>query len=472
MSYFILIFSFLFQCAAAFLAFRGWRIARGRWAWLSVSGAFFLMALRQGIILFLLVFGGSPINLKLEAVILVGSFFLLLGIAPISRRLATDRRKTEAEQQRIEKLESLGLLASGIAHDFNNLLTAILGNINIVKKGIDPASPSLERIVKAERASHQAKGLAHKLLTFTRGGKPVKLIASLKRILRDSADFAITGSNVRCEFVIADNLWLSEIDVDQIGQVMNNLVINAVQAMPQGGVIHIEAENVSLEDQNDYQLPAGRYLKIRVQDRGEGIPPENLPRIFDPYFTTKEKGSGLGLASAETIVRQHAGRISVVSSPGAGSTFTFFLPASEKRARRTKKKIRESSVRKVSILVMDSEALVRDAAEKMLLGLGYDVVLAEGGEQTINAYRRARRNGRPFAAVIIDLTVPGGMGGKEILQQLKEIDPEVRAVVSSGYTDDPVISDYETFGFLGTLRKPYQAQEMSEVLERVLREPS
>ncbi len=380
----------------------------------------------------------------------------------------SERKKMEAEQQRIGKLESLGVLAGGIAHDFNNLLTAILGNINIVKKESKPGTLVFERAEKAEKASLRAKGLTKQLLTFTRGRKPAKMTASLKRIIRDSAEFALTGTNVKCGFSIAEDLWFADVDVDQIGQVINNLALNAVQAMPEGGMIRIGASNVTDPPIAGGKLAPGRYVRIVVEDEGVGIAGEDLSKIFDPYFTTKEKGSGLGLASAYSILRQHGGRITANSVEGKGATFEVYLPASSKSVRNVHDRKERGFCGRGRILVMDDETFVLDVAGKMLGQMGFEAVYAKDGAAAVDLYRKALQEKRPFVAVIMDLTIPGGMGGKETQKLLKKIDPDVTTIVSSGYSDDPILSEYKAYGFQGVLLKPYRLTEMSEVLGEVL----
>lgn len=380
----------------------------------------------------------------------------------------SERKRLEAEQQRIGKLESLGVLAGGIAHDFNNLLTAILGNINIVGKESKPGTLIFERAEKAEKAALQAKGLTRQLLAFARGGTPTKRTASLKRILRDSAEFALTGTNVRGDFSVAEDLRLVDVDVDQIGQVINNLVLNAVQAMPAGGVVRIEANNVTDLPITGDDLSPGLYVKIVVSDEGFGIPVEDLPRIFDPYFTTKKKGSGLGLASAYSIIHRHGGCITADSIEGQGATFAVYLPASSKSARNVKEKRERKLTGRGRILVMDDETFVLDVAEKMLVKMGFEAVYAEDGATAIDLYQQALQENRPFVAVIMDLTIPGGMGGREAQSRLLLIDPDVKTIVSSGYSDDPILSEYQAYGFRGVLLKPYRIAEMGKVLENVL----
>jgi PAS domain S-box-containing protein len=407
----------------------------------------------------------------------------IIGVVLVFRDI-TERKKMEEEVLKAQKLESIGVLAGGIAHDFNNLLTVILGNISLTKMYLDPGEKSYERITEAEKACFRARDLTMQLLTFSKGGIPVKRLASLASLIKESAEFILRGSNVRCEFSIADDLWSVEVDEAQITQVINNLITNAEHAMPEGGVIKIKAENVtryepsqlwfSSESQAESPTKAafpdheGRWIKITVEDEGIGIPGENLPKIFDPYFTTKKKGGGLGLATVYSIIKNHNGHIDVTSEVGVGTRFSIYLPASDKRATTSTTSDERVIEGKGRILVMDDEDMIRDAIGEMLNRIGYEVEYARDGREAIEKYNRARKSERPFDIVIMDLTIPGGMGGKETIEELRGIDPEIRAVVSSGYSNDPVMSDYRRYGFKGVVVKPYRIEELSRVLHRVM----
>jgi len=384
----------------------------------------------------------------------------------------TEKRRMEEELVKAQKLESLGVLAGGIAHDFNNLLTAILGNVSLAKMHVRPDDKGFGRLVEAEKASLRAKDLTQQLLTFSKGGAPVKKMAAINDILKDSARFALRGSNVRCDVAIAKDLWLVEIDEGQISQVIHNLIINADQAMPEGGVIRVVAQNVLLGQDGDQGIPVepGKYVKVSVMDNGHGIAPENVTKVFDPYFTTKAKGSGLGLATSYSILKNHDGIITVDSEIGRGSTFQVYLPASSTN-QEAQERPQEMILRgNGSVLVMDDEEMLRDFVGDLLDYLGYEVGLAADGQETIEAYSKAKEAGKPFDCVLMDLTIPGGMGGKEAIQILLEIDPEVRAIVSSGYSDDPVMADYRRYGFCGVVAKPYDAEQLREVLSKVIRD--
>jgi signal transduction histidine kinase/ActR/RegA family two-component response regulator len=383
-------------------------------------------------------------------------------------RDTSERKKMEEELIKTSKLESLGILAGGIAHDFNNILTALLGNVSIAKTSVNPEDSLFKRLTEAEKACLRAKDLTQQLLTFSKGGTPIKKTVSLGELLKESADFALRGSNVRCEFSIAEDLWPVEIDEGQINQVINNLIINADQAMPEGGTIEIHAENTLLEAQDGLLLPEGKYVKISIKDQGVGIPREYLIKIFDPYFTTKYKGSGLGLSTSYSIIKNHDGHIDVESQLGVGTIFTIHLPASKKKIP-AMKRFKETPISgKGRILVMDDEETIRNLLFDMLKDLGYEVELVKDGNETIESYKKARYSGHPFDAVIMDLTIPGGMGGKEAIKILREIDPQLKAIVSSGFSNDPIMSDFHKYGFKGVIAKPYNVEDMSRILHRVI----
>ena len=396
----------------------------------------------------------------------------------IARDIA-DRKRMEKELLKTHKLESVGLLAGGIAHDFNNLLTAILGNITLAKAYSPPEGKVSDRLSEAERTLTLAKGLTQQLLTFSRGGAPVRETSYIRNLIKDSATFTLTGSNVGCDYSINPDLWPVDIDKGQLCQVINNLVLNARHAMPDGGVITLSAENIKVgnskgADANMALLKNGEYIRITVADCGIGIEKKYLDKIFDPYFTTKQKGSGLGLATSYSIIKNHDGRITVESKPGAGTTFYIYLPASKKEVRRTavsKKTIaapHKGQYKGEKVLVMDDDENIRKISKEMLTYLGFEVCLAVTGAEAIELYRKGKETGKPFGAVIMDLTVPGGMGGKEAVKRLIDIDPGVKAIVSSGYSNDPVMADFKKYGFRAVLAKPYQVIDLNEKLHSVL----
>jgi PAS domain S-box-containing protein len=389
----------------------------------------------------------------------------------------TDSQRLAEERQRVEKLESIGVLAGGIAHDFNNILTAILGNISLARMEAAPGSDLQNSLEQAEKASLRAKDLTVQLLTFSRGGAPVTKLTSISALLKDTVSFALRGSNVKCRFSIPAGLWRAKIDEGQVSQVINNLVINAQQAMPGGGAIKLTAENLALSETQSLgrglPLNSGDYVRISVTDHGSGIPAEHLEKIFDPFFTTKQKGSGLGLATSFSIARQHGGHLSVESEAGSGSTFYLYLPASTQKVtpkqdkRDKKEKIKPAG--KARILVMDDEQGVREVAGRMLTHIGYqDVEFAADGAAAIKLYKAAMKSGNPFSVAILDLTIAGGMGGEETIKKLLKIDPAVKAIVSSGYVDDSVIANYRDYGFSGVVAKPYTLEQLRKALQDVI----
>ncbi|MDQ1318030.1 MAG: domain S-box, partial [Candidatus Poribacteria bacterium] len=388
----------------------------------------------------------------------------------------TEKRRMEEDLLRVQKLESIGVLAGGIAHDFNNILAGIMGNISLAKMLINTGEKAFERLTVAESACLQAKKLTQQLLTFSKGGVPIIKPTLIKELLVESSNFVLRGANTKCEFSIPDNIWNAEVDAGQIGQVISNLIINADQAMPEGGMINVQAENVILEEKNTLILNGGKYIRITIGDQGIGIPEENLKRIFDPYFTTKQKGNGLGLAIVYSIVRKHNGQIIVESQLGIGTMFQIYLPAFLADIQIRKEEKEESNDKivfgKGKILVMDDEENIRYLAYEMLSNMGYEVISAISGFEAMELYRNAIESECPFDAVIMDLTIPGGLGGKETLKKIAEIDPDVKAIVSSGYSDDPVMSDFHKYGFKDFIAKPYKTSELSEVVHRVITNPS
>ncbi|MBI3949912.1 MAG: GAF domain-containing protein [Acidobacteria bacterium] len=393
----------------------------------------------------------------------------IFGVVLVFRDI-TEKQKTEEELLKAQKLESLGLLAGGIAHDFNNILTTILGNITLAEADMRPGDHILGRLVAAETAALRAKDLTYQLLTFSKGGAPIKKTTSIAEIIKESASFALRGSNVRCEFSIPDDLWPVEVDEGQMSQVIQNLIINADQAVPEGGIIHICVKNVTREADADLSLAnQQKYVNITITDHGVGIPEEHLPKIFDPYFTTKPGGIGLGLATTYSIIKKHEGHITVASKVGVGTTTTIYLPASEKQLSIKKIESERPCSGQGKILVMDDEQMIRDLTGHILKRFGYQAEFARDGAEAIAIYTKAKESGAPFDAVIMDLTIPGGMGGKEAIKRLAEIDPQVKAIVSSGYCNDPVMSNFREYGFSGCVAKPYRVEDLTQTLHAVLR---
>ncbi|MBU7029832.1 MAG: response regulator [Theionarchaea archaeon] len=377
----------------------------------------------------------------------------------------TEKRRIEQELLKTQKLESLSILAGGVAHDFNNILTAILGNANLAKMYAANEKVT-EKLTKIERASLQAKELTQQLLTFSKGGAPTKKTTSITELIKDSTGFALRGSNVRCHFYLSDDLWPVDVDAGQISQVINNIIMNADQAMPDGGIIIVRGENVTIQEH--VTLQKGNYVKISIKDEGAGIPEKYVERIFEPYFTTKQKGSGLGLATCYSIIKNHDGLITAESELGVGTTFYMWLPASQEK-REEKEEPEEVPKGEGKVLLMDDEESILEAAGEVLQYLGYTVVTARDGSEAVEQYRKVLDK-EPFDVVIIDLTIPGGMGGKKTIEKLLEIDPHVKAVVSSGYSNDPIMANYGEYGFCGVVTKPYTIKELSETLHKVLHE--
>lgn len=392
----------------------------------------------------------------------------IIGIILVFRNI-TEKRRMQEEILNAQKLKSIGILAGGIAHDFNNILTAILGNISIAKMHVIPDDKSFEILTEAETACSRAKNLTQQLLTFSKGGTPIKKATSISKLLKDSTNFSLIGSNVKSKFYLPDDLWDVQIDEDQISQVINNLVINANQAMPAGGVIQLKAQNIVVNKNDNIPLKENKYVKITIKDQGIGISEEYLHKIFDPYFTTKRKGSGLGLAVTYSIIIKHNGHIAVESKVGVGTIFYMYLPASKKKALLDKGRGRPKIITgQGKILVMDDEKVVRDVTGDMLRYLGYEVHFAEDGKKAIKMYKKTKEAGNPFDAVILDLTIPGGIGGEEAIKTITKIDPKAKVIVSSGYSNDQIIANYKEYGFAGVVLKPYKVQELSETLHKII----
>jgi signal transduction histidine kinase/ActR/RegA family two-component response regulator len=392
---------------------------------------------------------------------------LLMGFWWLKRDV-TDKKKNEDDMLKAQKLESMGILAGGIAHDFNNLLTAILGNISLASAQTPQTHKSQDRMKAAIKAATRAQALTLQLLTFSKGGAPVRTVASIADTLKECASFALRGSNVRCEFKLPDDLWRVVMDEGQMGQVINNLIINAAQSMASGGVITVEAENARVDRGDDIPLKKGKYVLVSIVDTGCGIPAEQIKKVFDPYFTTKDTGSGLGLATSYSIIQKHEGLIRVESKIDQGSRFYFYLPASESETHIDTINQGALVPGKGRILVMDDEDIILDLLGELLETLGYEALYAANGEEAVEMYREAKLNGAPFDLVIMDLTVPGAMGGKEAMDLLLKFDPHVKAVVSSGYFNDPILSDPQKYGFAGVLPKPYDAAQLSDLISRAL----
>jgi signal transduction histidine kinase/ActR/RegA family two-component response regulator len=374
------------------------------------------------------------------------------------------REKIEEELLRARKLESIGVLAGGIAHDFNNFLAVVQGNIELAKLRAGPDAPVQELLDETQSACRRAAFLSSQLLTFSKGGAPVRRLASIAQIVKDAIPLARAGAQASFNVSVAEDLRFAEVDPGQIGQVLHNILVNARQAVPAGGAIEVEAENIDVETASGTQP----RVRISVRDEGCGIPAEILPRIFDPYFTTKPSGAGLGLATSYAIVAKHGGSLSAQSEPGHGAVFTIELPASENQPAPETPATSQLRLGAERVLVMDDEEAVRNLVKAVLSRLGYEVRTAAEGAEAIALYESARASGLGFAAVLLDLTVIGGMGGIETAARLKELDSTVKLIVSSGYSDAPVLSDLRKYGFDGVIPKPWTVAQVSDVIRSVL----
>ena len=393
----------------------------------------------------------------------------IIGVVLVFRDI-TDQIKTEKELLKIKKLESIGVLAGGIAHDFNNLLTAILGNINLALFDKDLTDRSRKLMSEAEKASLRAKDLTQQLLTFAKGGEPVTEMSPLENVIKDSANFVLRGSPVACHFEIPHNLQLVDIDKGQISQVIQNIILNASHAMPAGGVITVTCENIDSDDILNIPIPARELsVKICIRDEGIGMPNNIVEKIFDPYFSTKQEGNGLGLAITHSIISKHGGHITVESQPGDGTTFTIYLPSSEKCPElKPISSIASQTNCRGKIMIMDDEEMIRSLVERALSRSGYEVVLAEDGDEAVQLYQKAKESDAPIDLIIMDLTIPGGMGGKDAVKEIHKIDPEAKVIVSSGYSNDPVMADFGEYGFCGAVVKPFQIREFMETVGKAI----
>ncbi len=384
----------------------------------------------------------------------------------------SEQKRNERERQRMQKLEGLGTVAGGIAHDFNNLLTGVFGNIEMAAGDLPEGHPSRAALERSHQALRAARRLTNRLLTFARGGNPVMVSLDLPDCIRDTVAFNLSGSSVAPVLDLPEDLRPVCADRGQLEQVISNLTINAQQAMPSGGCLHVSARNLALGEGEHHALHAGHYVKLELRDEGAGIPEDVIERIFDPYFTTKRSGSGLGLAVVHSIVARHGGHIAVESTPGEGCTFAVFLPAGgeqeEEEPAGETARLQKSPAGVARALVMDDEQTVRAITSEMLRRLGFEVETVEEGGSALAAYRSALDEGRRFDLVVMDLTIPGGMGGREAVRKVLELDPEARVMVASGYSSDPVLADPRSFGFRAALAKPFLLEELEEGVAKAL----
>jgi CheY-like chemotaxis protein/TusA-related sulfurtransferase len=364
------------------------------------------------------------------------------------------------------------VLAGGLAHDFNNILMGVTGNLSLAQGMVSPDNKALlARLTNASAACARARGVTNQLLTFAKGGAPVKKTASIRELVTECTRFALSGSPVKPAFDVHPELWAADVDTGQVGQVVQNLVLNAMQAMQKGGVLEVALHNIDLDAESipaDAPLVPGKYVRLNVRDTGTGIPADVLNRIFDPYFSTKEKGSGLGLAISYSIVRAHGGAITVESEMGVGSTFTVYLPASSAAATVAPAPRPEINVRRSGrVLIMDDEDMVAEVAQEMIESLGYTTQRACNGDEAIRMFNEAEQAGEPYDLVLLDLTVPGGMGGAEAVKYIREMRNDVCVLVNSGYADDSVLARYRDYGFDGVLAKPFTILDLRRVLREV-----
>jgi len=390
----------------------------------------------------------------------------------VTVRDITERIQMEEEILKARKLKSMGVLAGGIAHDFNNILTGLFGNIELAKMKLSEEHAAYTYIDSAHHALERAANLTKQLLTFAKGGDPLLESVDITQVIRDSTEFSLSGSNIKTVQNLPDNLWQGKVDKGQVSQVIGNLAINAKQAMPDGGILTIDAVNVKDIKDNAVRHLSGDYIKISIRDEGIGISDKHLEKVFDPYFTTKQAGSGLGLTSVHSIVTKHNGHISIDSELGVGTTITLYFPA-EISPDKTTDTVPLSVVEKSEsslghILIMDDDVMVRNLSVDMLVSCGFSVDTAEEGKEALEKYISAAKSDKPFDIVIMDLTIPGGMGGKEAISELLAIDPKAKVVVSSGYSTDPIMANYGDYGFKGRLAKPFRMGDMEQVLFRVM----
>jgi signal transduction histidine kinase/CheY-like chemotaxis protein len=421
--------------------------------------------IREECDLILLLGGKKPFDARIKANLFESGEACRMAVSDI-----TEEKRAEADRLILNKLESTGILAGGIAHDFNNLLTVILLNVELAEM-LNPANAEQARhLEEAKKSALKTRGLTAQLLTFAEGGAPIRRPAPLSGLIQESVRLALSGSKVQCEFSLAADLWPAEVDEAQMGQVLRGIALNAREAMPKGGVLSVRAENVVLKASEHPSLAAGNYVRVSLADQGIGIPKEVLPKIFDPYFSTKQrgdrKGMGLGLTICYSIVQKHAGVITVESAVGVGTTLQVYLPATQ--ALRSLEKAPANVPQPGRVLVMDDEVAVREVVGRTLSGMGHEVVLVQNGQRALEAYRTAKLLGRSFDVVILGLINRDGMGGRETLQELLKYDLRVKAIAMSGHTLDPVMLEPERHGFKGVLTKPFEIEQLQEVLSRVM----
>lgn len=425
---------------------------------------------------------GSRIDVSLRsAPVIVGStrvgHFVIYRDISSRKRSEAERAKLAEQLQHSRKIEAVATLTAGIAHDYNNLVSIIMGNLDLAMEEVESGSPLSDFLNEINNASLKVRDLTHELMSLSRGGAPLTEVGSLKPLLEYAADVIPDDSGISLQVSIPEDLWPVPHDARKAGSVFRNVITNAVEAMPEGGNLAMKAENVRIEDGDSRfgaSLKAGAYVKISIVDQGKGIPEKHLEKIFDPYFSTKpmgiQKGMGLGLATAYAIVQKHAGHMIVTSTLDVGTTVFIYLPAADpQRPRKQRKRTAVSTAgAKENILIMDDEQMLRSLAREMLERLGYTVVTVEDGVEAVEAYKKGMDSDAPFDAVILDLTIKGGMGGEQAIRELRKIDPDVKAIVSSGYFNDPVMADFQAYGFVAAMAKPYEMKDLQAVLETIL----
>ena len=379
-----------------------------------------------------------------------------------------EREKLKDLLAQSRKMEAIGTLAGGIAHDFNNILGVITGNISYALSQIDQNEELYEVLIDVQDGAKKAQNLTQQLLTFSKGGEPIKKVINLNQVIKNSSIFMSRGIISKFKFDLAQDLWSVEADSGQFNQVISNLIINSDEAMPNGGIIIIQTENIQIESNNNFQLSAGKYVKISIQDNGIGIHEKYFTKIFEPYFTTKQNGSGLGLATVYSIIKKHGGHIDVNSQIEKGTIFNIYMPVTSKIIKKSVNIQKSKNGDKGNILIMDDQKPILKMVERMLNHMGYNTEIAFEGLKAIELYRSAYEAGKPFDLVILDLTIPGGMGGAKTVSELLKIDPKVKAIVSSGYSNDPIMANYQDYGFYGVIPKPYTKDQIEEVLNRIL----
>ncbi|HQJ75260.1 MAG TPA: PAS domain S-box protein [Bacteroidota bacterium] len=392
----------------------------------------------------------------------------IIGVVVVFREF-TEQALTEKRITHVDKLESIGLLAGGIAHDFNNILTSIVGNISLAKFYAKNEEKVYKRLKEAEIACEHAKDLTRQLLTFAKdGNQPVKQVIRIEELVKESSSFVLSGSKSKIEYWFSEDIMPVEVDPGQISQVINNIVINADQAMPNGGVISISVSNYIQNKNYSNVFNKGDYVLIQISDTGVGIEKELLNRIFDPYFTTKSTGNGLGLSVCYSIIKKHNGFIEVFSEVGKGTTFKIYLPATDKEVQKEDQKMDEVTSGSARILVMDDEELIQSICKEILINMGHKVETVSSGEEAIKIFKERFDYKEKFDLVIMDLTIPGGLGGKDTLVEIKRIDPSIKAIVVSGYSNDPVMANYKEYGFDDMLTKPYKFEDLTITVNRIL----